>query len=234
MSEWMGHPEAELSEFLDGGLDERARLGLETHLAGCPDCAALLDDLRAITLQARSLESRPPETDLWPLIAERIGAEPKVVALPARRPRMEWRFDLSLPQLAAAAAIVAVLSGGTVWWTFKRPVVLSPVAAPALSTPATVDATPAGFDTRRYDKAVSELQQVLSENKGQLDPRTVQAVQANLAVIDAAITEARKALAADPANPYLGSHLAEQMKRKIRVLQRATDAVTADYTGANS
>ncbi len=231
MSDLTRHPEAELSEFLDGGLDARARGEIEAHLAGCPECSALLDDLRAITVEAAALESRAPETDLWPGIAERIGATPSVVVLPARR---AWRFDLSLPQLAAAAAVVAVLSGGGVWWTMRRPVSLAPVAAPTLSARAAVQATPAGFDSRQYDQAVSELQDVLQNHRGQLDPKTVQAVQANLAVIDAAISEARKALAADPANPYLGSHLAEQMKRKIRVLQRATDAVTADFTGANS
>ena len=54
------------------------------------------------------------------------------------------------------------------------------------------------------------------------------------------INEAHKTLrrqamdgVADPANPYLSGHLAEQMRRKIRVLQRTADAVTAEYGGSS-
>src|SRR5438552_15950357 len=108
MSEQRWHPEAELSEFLDGGLDASARGKLEAHLAGCPECAALLEDLRSIALEACALESRPPDSDLWPGIARRIGVERAVVQLPARR---AWRFDLSLPQPAAAAATGPVPAG---------------------------------------------------------------------------------------------------------------------------
>jgi len=42
-----------------------------------------------------------------------------------------------------------------------------------------------------------------------------------------AAEQARRALLADPGNPYLHGHLADQMRRKIWLLQRATEVVTA-------
>jgi hypothetical protein len=49
----------------------------------------------------------------------------------------------------------------------------------------------------------------------------------SLAVIDSAISEARRALAADPASAYLNHHLARQMRRKLDLLRRATTIVAA-------
>lgn len=93
-------------------------------------------------------------------------------------------------------------------------------------------AAAADFDSRQYDRAVADLQDVFQRNRSRLDPKTVQQVEANLAVIDVAIVQARRALEADPANAYLNGHLADQLKRKVRVLQQTADAVTADYTGS--
>ena len=152
---------------------------------------------------------------------------------------MPRRFSFSFPQLAAAAMFVALLSGGTVWW-MAGPAVPPPATgskrASVTPNPSAVegDASTADFEIHQYDQAVADLQRVLNENRARLDPETVKAVESNLAVIDAAILQARKALIADPANPYLTGHLADQMKRKIRVLQRTADAVTADFSGAAS
>ena len=89
-------------------------------------------------------------------------------------------------------------------------------------------ATIADYRSAQYDQAVAELQQVLERHRTELDPKTVRLVEANLATIDSAIAQARKALIADPSNPYLSGHLAEQMKRKVRVLQQAADAIAAN------
>ena len=86
---------------------------------------------------------------------------------------------------------------------------------------------PASFDEARYDAAVAELQRVLYEHRAELDTATVRILEQNLALIDRATEEARRALAADPANPYLHGHLAEQMMRKIRLLKLATEVVAA-------
>lgn len=233
------HMDLELSAYLDGELDAPAREVVETHLRDCSECTALLAELSSVVTSAQTLEDGRPETDLWPGIARRIGTVP---LHEARRSTsgttaihaIARQFSFSLPQLVAAAVFVALLSGGAVWWTLRA---MNPASGPAGEPAATVtggaDASPADFEIHHYDQAVAELQQALDKNRSRLDPETVRTVEANLAVIDAAILQARRALIADPANPYLSGHLAEQMKRKIRVLQRTTDAVTAEYGGSS-
>lgn len=243
MSEAKEHPELELSSYLDGGLDSGARERVEAHLGSCGACTTLLAELRGLVTFAQSLEDRAPAADLWSGIEARIAApalaSPLVLHPVARA--MARRFSFSFPQLAAAAMFVALLSGGTVWWMGRS---LSQGASPSTgavpsssassSASGASDASTADFEIRQYDRAVADLQRVLDENRSRLDPETVKVVESNLAVIDSAILQARKALMADPANPYLTGHLADQMKRKIRLLQRTSDAVTADFSGSNS
>lgn len=83
----------------------------------------------------------------------------------------------------------------------------------------------ADFGVERYDSAIAELEQVLADNRTRLNPATVEVVEANLALIDRAIADARRALAADPASRYLNDHLAETMKRKVDLLRRVTSAI---------
>jgi len=79
----------------------------------------------------------------------------------------------------------------------------------------------------RYDAAVAELEQALAEGKGKLDARTLAVVQHNLQIIDSAIGDARRAVAADPGNTWLRSHLAETMKKKVELLRSATMLASA-------
>jgi hypothetical protein len=79
----------------------------------------------------------------------------------------------------------------------------------------------------QYDAAVSDLEQALKRGRGKLDASTIAIVQHNLEIIDHAIGQARDALAADPGNSYLSSHLSEARRRKLDLLRRAT-ALTSD------
>ena len=245
MTDGFNHPELELSSYLDDVLDAVTRGRIETHLETCAACTALLAELRGIVAHAQALEDRVPETDLWEGIAARMNpAPPQPLPLRETAGRVRAiarRFTFTFPQLAAAALFVALLSGSAVWWIAGSRA-LHPAAGTAVASRGITQGTPteapdastADFEIHQYDRAVADLQRVLSENRSRLDPETVKAVETNLAVIDAAILQARKALVADPANPYLTGHLADQMKRKIRLLQRTSDAVTVDFSGGNS
>ncbi len=63
-----------LSDYLDGELSERDCRALERHLGECAECEATLAELRSVVGEARLLADEPPEVDLWPAIAARIGA----------------------------------------------------------------------------------------------------------------------------------------------------------------
>jgi hypothetical protein len=53
----------------------------------------------------------------------------------------------------------------------------------------------------------------------------VRILQENLRTIDQAIEQCRRALADDPADAYLNSHLADAKKRKLALLRRANALV---------
>ena len=218
-----------LSEYLDDELPPAERAELEAHLLHCVACGAVLADLRRIVTRARGLDDRGPDRDLWPGIAARIGAtvEPKVVDLRAARQRRRWSF--SLPQLAAAGIALMVASGSTVW--LLRPGATAPVAVAPAPAPGTAPglALPAStrVPSRGYDSAVSDLERVLAEGRGRLDTTTVRVIERNLATIDSAIAQAQRAVAADSANVYLNSHLAETMRRKLELLRQAAALVSS-------
>jgi len=212
-----------LSAYLDGDLKGSERALLEAHLERCEDCQETLASLRRVVMRARSLEDRPPAADLWAGVAERIGAPARTVGLPVRR-----RFTFSLPQLLAAGVALAVLSASGAW--MLHPVVPTvTLVQPAPSGQGEVTVTPVAAPSaaRSYDAAVQDLEQVLAQGRGRLDTATVRVLEQNLALIDRAIAEARRAVAADSANLYLNSHLAETMRRKVDLLRQAAALVAA-------
>ena len=217
-----------LSEYLDDELPPGERMALEGHLAQCDECSAALADLRRVVARARALESTGPATDLWPGIATRIGAAP--AAGPAVRAIGMRRFAFSLPQLLAAGIALMVLSGGSVWLLHPGSAA-TPVASVSPQPPADSGlGTPVSWQRRaapRYDAAVADLERVLAEGRGRLDTTTVRVLEQNLRVIDQAIEQARRAVAADSANAYLNSHLAETMRQKLDLLRQAASLVSA-------
>jgi anti-sigma factor RsiW len=218
-----------LSQYLDGELPENERVALESHVRACGDCAHVLEELRLVVAQARSLEDRGPNQDLWPSISQRIvaTAPAEVIELASRRPgRQRWSF--SLPQLAAAAIALMTLSGGSVWMlqsytsgrSGDRPLASAPTPAPVTLTPVNDRRA-----SQSYAAAVADLERVLADRQGLLDSTTVRVIQLNLAAIDRAIAQAQQALDADPANLYLNTHLADTMRRKLELLRQATTLV---------
>ena len=204
-----------LSEYLDGDLAEAETAALEAHLDTCTNCSETLAGLRRIVMRARSLEDRPPARELWAGIATRIGASP------TRR-----RLTFSVPQLLAAGIALAVLSGGGAWLLHPDP---TPVAVQRFAAQGGVPAATVGSTAaaRSYDSAVDDLERVLAEGRGRLDSTTVRVLEQNLALIDRAIEQAQRAVAADSANVYLNTHLAETMRRKIVLLRQAAALVSA-------
>ena len=203
-----------LSEYLDGELAEAERVALEAHLATCADCTTVLADLRRVVGRAQALDDRPPARDLWPGIAERIGASTDDLA----RRRARRRVSFTVPQLIAASVTLVALSAGVarlVMWPPSTTVATNPVSPSGPIWPAKADLT--------ADHAVQDLRVALADGQrtGRLSPVTAQRIEHSLAVIDSAIADGKRALAVDPKSSYLNQHLAETMRRKMEFLREA-------------
>ncbi len=204
-----------LSDYVDGELRRDERLAVDEHLAGCDACRQVLSELQAVAGRARSLADLPPAADLWPGIAAEIGAsrQPRVLEMrPARR------FSFTLPQLVAASLALMVLSGGLVWIARMGGERTDFPAITASDEPVVLPTT---FADAHYDEAIADLQQTLDSQRAKLDPETERVLELNLAEIDGANDQCRRALEADPINRYLTDHLVAAKKRKLALLRRA-------------
>lgn len=203
-----------LSEYLDGELTPAGTAAVDAHLAACAECRLAVSQLRGIVAAAGTLGGHLPSRDLWAGVEGRIAS----AAAPRRR------FSFTLPQLAAAAVILIALSGGLVYLFRPAP---APLATEVAETAAAGDRiVPVRLSDPHYDGAVADLQRTLEAGRGRLDPGTVRVVERNLAAIDEAIEQCRRALEADPANAYLNSHLVSARQRKLALLRQATALTT--------
>ena len=69
----------------------------------------------------------------------------------------------------------------------------------------------------------SQLSSALQSGDSQLAPETIAKLNESLRVIDAAILEARSALAADPANSAIVELLSGSYEQKLDLLRRTTE-----------
>jgi anti-sigma factor RsiW len=238
------HVTDQLSAYLDDDLEARERAAVDAHLRTCAACAAELDGLRELVGHAGGIPAydTAPSRDLWSGIKARIDAPAAAnvasfADAASRRVTSERRVSLSFVQLAAAAVLLIAVSGSLAWIVRGR----TPGAAPEAGSvqgsviqaevePQTAggDVRPVNFADAQYDAAVSDLERALEERRNDLNPRTVEILERNLKLIDAAIAQARQALEEDPANTYLNRHLVESRRRKLDLLRRATAITEGD------
>jgi len=214
-----------LSEYLDHELSAADRSEMDSHLRECAECAATLAGLKHVVARAGALAvDAAPEADLWPGILARIGGGARPAAIPIETARHAGRNrSFSVPQLAAACLVAAVLSGVAVWLAGGG----GPRETGELIPGSRGAAEPASANAGASSAAVEELRGALANGRDKLDPATVRTMEESLMVIEIAIREARRALEADPHNPYVREHLDETLQRKEDLLLRATMLASA-------
>ena len=213
--------EADRQDLADGSAPaERAR-ALESHVAGCAECAADVERLRALVARVRSSPvSNDAGETMWPAIRDRIERG-KVAPLPAAaagraRP---WRAAWMGAGAAAAAVCVVLLLE-------VRPHEPAGQPPPAgRSVPNAQRGVQPISDTGGGSQA--DVQRLLDEielEKAMLPPATAAVADSDLRVIDRAIAELKDALARDPKNPALRQMLADSYRQQQDLLRRMHNA----------
>lgn len=213
----------QLSDYVDGELTPSESAAVEAHVTQCAECRTIVEQLRSIAVAASALPGTLPAADLWRGIESRIASAGSVGPVVAMKRR--WHVTFTMPQLAAAAVLLMLLSGGLV--LLLQPANPRPETRMADQAPTVADEiVPASLADASFDNAVADLERILAAGRGRLDPETIRVLEQNLATIDTAIEQSREALEADPANGFLHSHLVAARQRKIALLRRATALTT--------
>lgn len=198
-----------LNDYVDGLLRQSEAAAVAEHLEACSGCREKEEALRGLLQEARDLprEMAPPD-ELWNDIAEEIARSgEETAAVPARRSLV--------PILAACATaalfLAAVSAGFGVWMARQSPREVSERAN-----------APSGYERALQECATARatLLADLEERKGALSPQTLTTVNENLRVIDAAISEIRNALKADPRDERLQRMLVLTYQEEVGLLAK--------------
>ena len=211
--------DAVLSDLLDEALDAGARANADEHLAACDECVARLQRMRRLVAHASSLpRTMPAPADEWRRVRARLDTEGSRVA--SISPWWTRRSVL----LAAGLALVMVSSGVTALFVGRgRDVAVQPDRLPATAPALTPRLAALEHE---YATVTRDLERELAGRKNTLAPETIAAVERSLRTIDAAIVEAREALARDPGSETLARLLVAGHDQKVELLRHATRLAT--------
>jgi len=210
-----------LVDLVDGRLDATEQRDIERHLEACPECKALVTDLRSIRAAAFMLDRREPAAQLWTDLQAAVNAEPRprgrVLAMPSRANLPVW--------LGAAAALILATVIGLLPLMNRNAATSAP--APAAAVEPTVDSVAAEFAKaeEHYQKAIDDLQTIASKDTGELDPQVAAVLQKNLTVIDQAISESRAALKTQPTSTNAQDGLFDALRTKVALLQQTVELI---------
>ncbi|HMA22154.1 MAG TPA: hypothetical protein VKO87_15200 [Gemmatimonadaceae bacterium] len=183
----------------------------------------MLRDLQRRTAELPR-EIAPPH-EAWDAIKAQIELDSasRGVSSIVRRPL--WQR----PSLLAAAAILLV-AGASITTALLMNGRLKSSASATVARSDTVStsgapATLAEFTAveNDYISTANRLSAVIESGQADLAPETVVKLRESLRVIDAAILEARRALAADPANTALMEILSTSYSQKVDLLRRTAE-----------
>lgn len=220
------HPDPEtLNRYVDGRLDGDAARRIDRHLEECAPCRAETGEIRDLLRRAAELpRGIEPARDLW------AGVEARIRWDGAADAGTRW----SGPWLAAAAAVLVALTAGATLWIAGGPRgSAGPESGPVASGAAT-DSAPASLALpvelaaveAGYRPVVDRLTAVVDRRSDRLPPEARAVVERNLRIIDAAIAEAESALARHPTSPELVRALDRSYQRKIDLLRRSARLTT--------
>jgi hypothetical protein len=145
------------------------------------------------------------------------GTPAKAAELPASEPVSRPAAEGEGSEAPAAPAQSE--GSGSVGSTQSAPPVRSAPLRTLRSASLKSSASPTFESERATASEIARLQVLLRERRSELEPATVRTIEENLAVIDAALDQARAALARDPASAFLNQRLEDTIQKKAALLR---------------
>ena len=228
-----------VSEFVDGYLGREDFSTLNSHLEECLQCADVRNDLNAIVSFCREqrgqYEAPPNQRALWLRIRNVIESTPSSANDPSApvKKRTSWfagvghrSWELTLPQLAGAVAIIVVVValattlgihrfGGNAFGSAAGP------SGPALALSGSTS-TPEDRIWQQQS-AINYWNQRVELNKARWSPQIRETFDRNLKVIDQAVNDSLAELRRNPHDEVSEEMLNAALNDKMSLLREFAD-----------
>ena len=220
-----------ISDFLDGALSQEDQATLSSHLEECLGCASVRTDLQSLVgfcrTQRGQYSAPPNEKALWMRIRNVIEAEAGTgTAAPVTAGRNFWTnwvsrsWELSLPQLAAAAAVIVLVVSLSTTVGLRRW-----QSGATASTPSGggVDPIVSATDVRdrasQQQHSIAYWNQKVEFNKARWSPQMRETFDRNLKVIDEAVNDSFESLSKNPHDEVSEEMLNAALNEKLSLLK---------------
>jgi hypothetical protein len=218
-----------IGDFLDGALGQEDQATLNSHLEECLGCASVRNDLESLVgfcHTQRGLYGAPPnEKAMWMRIRNVIEAEAMTgTAAPVPAGRNFWTnwlsrsWELSLPQLAAAAVVIVLIVSlstavGLRRWQSGSTVSTREVADPTVSVANIRDRA------SQQQHLIAYWNQKVEFNKARWSPQMRETFDRNLKVIDEAVNDSFESLSKNPHDEVSEEMLNAALNEKLSLLK---------------
>jgi len=220
-----------LGEFLDGTLGGGEHASVLSHLGGCAACALAREEFQSIinTAHASGAHLYEPrdEDALWARIraaaeAEGLGRPPALAPSGFWARLLTKRWEISLPQLAAAGAALVVLAA------FATTLGLQYLSGEQRGRAAFAEASarrvvsaghyPEGY-LRPHQASIQFWQQRVEQRKASWNPRMRASFDRSIAVLDEAVGDSLSDLRQNPHDEVAEEMLNSALRDKIDLLR---------------
>lgn len=218
-----------LSDFVDGSLSPEDQDNVAGHLSVCGPCTDVRSDLGAIVgfcLEHRyEYEAVPNERALWLRISNVIEAESPNSARATVPANAGWWFrlmnqswQLSFPQLAAAATVIIIaVSMLTVFGLRRLNFSGGPVVASGIVLPVTGLSVKDRY--RQQQQVIDYWNERVELNKARWNPQMRETFDKNMGVIDAAVNDSMRQLTQNPHDEVSEEILNAALNDKVELLK---------------
>ncbi|HKZ02590.1 MAG TPA: zf-HC2 domain-containing protein [Pyrinomonadaceae bacterium] len=223
-----------VSDLLDGSLNRQDELVLNQHLDQCLECADVRRDLESIVGFCRAHQNEytapPNERALWLRIRNIIEVENQAAAIASgplnAQPKSvlgSWlnrSWELSLPQLAASVAALALVVSLTTVVVLRRSESTSPSATRLAGQQ---EASSINSRTWQQQQAINYWNQRVELNKARWSQDMRDTFDRNLRVIDQAVNNSLGELNHNPHDEVSEEMLNAALNEKLALLKEFAD-----------
>ena len=212
-----------ISDYIDGLLELGEQVKIERHLADCEPCRAVRDDLLQIVHFSHQLPEHAPSGALWARIQSDISQEQPTgfwSRAGAWWAQLKTRnFNLSIPQMVASAAALAIIISVGVLITGRNVTHDQSTVASVADVKANNLQRLSNPDIQQLEQDVSRLSETIEQRKSAWNPELRAAFDRNMYYINQSLAECRHQLNDNPSDDVSQELMLNAYREKVRLLE---------------